>query len=311
MRSVLFALTVSFFACGDNNATPTVDAAKGTDGSMQHDAPGVTTMASIPLPGFANGLYWDSSASKLYFTDKAGTNFDSWTDAGGVATVASLSAITAVNPGGIVKLADGSFVTPNFSTNDTMNGVIQINGSTATLLLDTKNPTIRSIGIAVDSSGTIQRAGFIKSSGAGYVVGATISGATLTDNMNFTAVSGGGNNLGKLVGIVAESDGSLMISDQTNNKIWKVDSAGALTAFATYTHPDLVAELPNGDFLTGGGTSISRISATDGTVTALTFTGVTFTYAGGMAYDEANHRLFIDDQTGGSGDTLDIVPYSP
>jgi hypothetical protein len=308
MRSVLFALTVSFLACGDNNAT-TVDAAKGADGSMQHDAPGVMTMASIPLPGAANGLYWDASASKLYFTDKAGTNFDSWTDAGGVATVASLSAITAVNPGGITKLADGSFVTPNFSTNDTLNGVIQISGSTATLLQDATYATDRSIGIAIDSAGTIQRVAFVKATTAGFVLASTITAGVLTDTI--TAMSGGGDNLGKLVGIVAESDGSLLFSDQTNNKIWKVDSVGALTAFATYTHPDLMALLPNGDFLTGGGTSISRISATDGTVTPLTFTGVTFTYAGGMAYDAANHRLFIDDQTGGSGDTLDIVPFTP
>ncbi|HEY1547435.1 MAG TPA: hypothetical protein VGG28_06435, partial [Kofleriaceae bacterium] len=68
----------------------------------------------------------------------------------------------------------------------------------------------------------------------------------------------------------------------------------------------------------GGGTggsgraqAINHIALADGTVTALTFTGFTFTYVGGMAYDPVGHRLFVDDQTGGSNDTIDILPYNP
>jgi len=329
MRSVFFALAVSFLACGDNgnNSNP-ADATKAVDaaGSGQHDAggSGITTMASIPLPAEANGLYWDATSSTLYLTQKftgSGNAFEKWTDAGGLATVASLDGITAVNPGGIVKLADGSFLTPNFSSNDTDNGVIQISGSAATLLTEAPGSgagsagDYRSIGVALGSDGTtIYQVAFTKVSATdGFVLKTTIGGGSATQAV--FAENAAAAPLGKLVGIAVESDGTVFISDQTNNAIWKIMTTGAVSSFATYTHPDLIAKLPNGDLLEGGGTTISRISATTGTVTPLTFGTMTFTYVGGMAFDAVNHRLFIDDQnastTGGSGDTLDIVPYMP
>ena len=71
-----------------------------------------------------------------------GNAFATWTDAGGIVDVASLDAITGVDPGQIVKLADGSFLTPQFSTGTPPNnGLIQIVGSAATLFRKPRVPT--------------------------------------------------------------------------------------------------------------------------------------------------------------------------
>jgi hypothetical protein len=68
---------------------------------------------------------------------------------------------------------------------------------------------------------------------------------------------------------------------------------------------DLLAMLPNGDLLTGGGPTISRITPT-GQVTALPGS---FEQVRGLAYDSAGKRLFVIDHsvTVGVSDKLRIV----
>ena len=160
----------------------------------------------------------------------------------------------------------------------------------------------------------------MKSSGSGYLLQTDIDGGSAVQTI--VAETDGTTHFLKLGGLAVESDGSIIVSDQSNNKFWKVSAPPDFvvsTFVAAYTHPDMLLKLPNGDMLDGGGSggsgrtqAINHIAGSDGTVTALpAITGLTFTYVAGMAYDATNHRLFIDDQSGGSGDTLDIIPYMP
>ncbi len=335
---MFLALTASLIACGSNNNT-TSDAPKTADAA--HDAgsgsgSGSGNGSSFMITGFANGLYWDGSANALYFTEKlsgSGNAFCKWTDANGIEVIASLDGITGVDPGQIVKLSDGSFIFPQFSTATAgpNNGVIQVSGSDVTLYLEaagSNNAQVgnwRSVGLALGSDGqTIYQSAFVKgTSFIGDILETTLGSGSGSDTAAqgvFFDGSTGASPTGKVIGLVANADGTFILGDQTNNTFWKISADGttATTFVATYSHPDMLLKLPNGDMLDGGGSgaagrtqAINHIALADGTVTPLTFPGFTFTYVGGMAYDPVGHRLFIDDQTGGSNDTFDIVPYMP
>lgn len=314
MRTTVLALGVSFLACSSNNNT-TPDAPKPVDASPDAPGSGSGGSDSFTITGQANGLFWDNSTSTLYFTEKTGTTgnaFAKWTDAGGVQTVASLDGVGSANPGDIIKLADGSFLTPQFSSSNTNNGIIHIVGSDATLLQDAARGTYKQVGMALDGSGNVFTAAFVGKTGSasGFVLEDTITGTTLTE----TPMAGSGGQAGmmmKVVGIASESDGSLLISDADSGAIWKLDATFNLTSFATITKPDLLIELPNGDVLTGtgGGPTLRRVSYPGGVVTNVTLpSNITTIY--GTAFDKTNHRLFVDG--GGTGnDVIYIVPYMP
>jgi hypothetical protein len=287
------------------------------------------------ITGEANGLYWDGSANALYFTEKvsgSGNAFCKWTESGGVQVIASLDGIGSADPGEIAKLADGSFITPQFSTSTgaaANNGIIQIVGSAATLLPESEGSgsndvagnvnMYRSVGLALGSNGQIYQAAFIKGTpNAGYILSTTLEGGSAAQDI--VAEGGGQTVVGKVIGLVVNSDGTFILGDQDHNMFWKVSADGqTFTTFvASYTKPDMLLQLPNGDMLDGGGTggsgraqAINHIALADGTVTPLTFAGFTFTYVAGMAFDKVNHRLFIDDQTDGSNNVIDIIPYMP
>jgi hypothetical protein len=338
MRTIALALTASLIACG-NNSNTTTDAPKLADAA--HDAgsgsgSGSGSADSFQITGFANGLYWDATTSALYFTEKvtgSGNAFCKWTDADGIQVIASLDAITGVDPGEIVKLSDGSFIFPQFSTAtaDPNNGIIQVVGSDATLYLEaagsanTEVGNWRSVGLVLGSDGqTIYQSAFVK--GTSFIgdilqtsLGSGSGSDTAAQNVFFDN-STTPMPTGKVVGLVANADGTFILGDQTNNTFLKISADGktSTTFVASYTKPDLLLQLPDGNMLDGGGTgasgraqAINHIALADGTVTPLTFTGFTFTYVAGMAYDAVGHRLFVDDQTGSANDTFDILPYMP
>ncbi|HEY1549079.1 MAG TPA: hypothetical protein VGG28_14745, partial [Kofleriaceae bacterium] len=180
MRTMFLALTASLIACGSNNNTTsdapqTADAAHDAAGSGSGSGSGSSNGSSFAITGFANGLYWDGSANALYFTEKqsgsAGNAFCKWTEANGIQVLASLDAITGVDPGQIAKLADGSFIFPQFSTATAgpNNGIIQVSGSDVTLYLEaagSNNAQVgnwRSVGLVLGSDGqTIYQSAFVK-----------------------------------------------------------------------------------------------------------------------------------------------------
>jgi hypothetical protein len=333
MRTAFLAISASFLACGGNNNktidAPIIDSSVDA-GSGSGSNPG-SNGSSFAIDGFGNGLYWDATANALFFTEKvsgSGNALAKWTDAGGIEVVASLDGVGSANPGELVQLADGSFITPQFSSSNTNNGIIHIVGSTATLLLEAAGSgsgqgsnvgDYRSVGLTLGSNGTtIYQSAFTKgTSFAGFILQTVLTGSAAEQSV--FAQGGGTNTVGKVVGLVANADGSFILGDQSDNTFWKVSAQGALTPFvAVYTHPDLLLQLPNGDLLDGGGSAIAgrtqainHIALADGTVTPLSFPGFTFTYVGGMAYDPVGHRLFVDDQTGSANDTFDVLPYTP
>ncbi len=100
----------------------------------------------------------------------------------------------------------------------------------------------------------------------------------------------------------------MFVSDQTQKLIFKIAIPGfAVSQLASVPTVDLLAMMPNGDLLTGGGPTISRITQT-GTVTPLPHPG--FAQVRGLAYDPAGKRLFVVDHstTPGIPDKLHIVP---
>jgi hypothetical protein len=215
---------------------------------------------------------------------------------------------------------------------DVNNGLIQVVGSTATLFTEEGSGAdganggsnigkYRSFALTLGSDGaTMYQAAFTKgTTTAGYVLQTSLDTDDGSASQNVVAQGSGAAVIGKPSGLVVQSDGSMILADQSFNTFWKISPQGAISTFiAAYSHPDMLMALPNGDMLDGGGSAvggrtsaINHIAGSDGTVTPLTFAGFTFTYIAGMAYDAANHRLFVDDQTGGSNDTIDILPYTP
>lgn len=331
MRTAFLAVSASFLACGGSSHS-TIDAPKTPDAAIDAGSnTGSGSGSSFQINGFGNGLFWDSTQNALFFTEKvsgSGNALAKWTDAGGIEVVASLDGIGSANPGELVQLADGSFITPQFSSQNINNGIIHIVGSTATLELEAAGSgsgagsnigDFRSVGLTLGSDGTtIFQSAFTKSTSfAGFILQTVLTGSAAEQSV--FAQGGGTTTVGKVIGLVANADGSFILGDQSDNTFWKVSAAGAFTTFvAVYNHPDLLLQLPTGDLLDGGGSgvagtveAINQISLADGTVTPLTFPGFTFTYVGGMAYDPVGHRLFVDDQTGGSNDTFDVLPFTP
>ncbi len=131
-----------------------------------------------------------------------------------------------------------------------------------------------------------------------------LSGATATE----TEIAGASTTAGfkKVVGLVATNT-AVFVSDQTQKKIFKIAVPGyAVTEVATAPAADLLAILPNGDLLTGGGTEVLRITP-GGTVSTL-LPG--FEQVRGLAYDAKLERLFIVEHslTAGTPDKLHIRP---
>lgn len=311
VRQLLIVLLLSP-ACGDSKTPATHDAAPVVDTSGPHDTapPDALGETVVPLAGGANALYWDDATSTLYLTDDGDNSFRSWTASAGLSTVTTLPVDPAgSSPGGIIKTG-GSFLVADFGfgTNGTLD---QITGTTATALTGLA-VNYRRIGLATDSSGTIWECYFTGGGGGtqtGGVGTVTVDTGTATE----TEVAGSTTTAGfkKLVGIAA-SDTDVFVSDQSGNAIWKIKKAdNSVTQLATITKPDLLYMLPDGDLLTGGASTISRITQT-GTVSTLTLSA-TFGTAHGIAYDATGHHLFVIDHsaTPGTADMLHVIPFTP
>jgi len=335
MRSFLIAITLA--ACSSPAARPVEPAAPApAPPAAPQAAAAPATELVIPLVGGGNAVVWDAATSTLYLTDSNADALLRWTDRGGLETVGSFPAATGgVGLGDLVRRADGTTLVTSFGygKQGTLFAMAPDHSSRALTGLE---PNRRRIGLAQDAGGVLYSAYFVAggkpgddkpgdgkrgdamgsedlagrgvgASGGGGVAIVAITGGAATE----TEIAGGstGAEFHKLVGIVA-TPGAVFVSDQSQKLIYKIAVPGfAVSQLAQVPAADLLAILPNGDLLTGGGSTISRITQ-DGHVTALPFTG--FEQVRGLAYDPAGKRLFVinHSKTVGVPDKLHIVPFA-
>jgi hypothetical protein len=303
MRFLLVAIALG--ACGSTPAQPV--AARAPADTHHADPAPAPAPADIvvPLAGGANALLWEAASSTLYLTDNNADALVRWTDAGGLETVGALPPDSAgISLGAIVKREDGTMLVASFGfgTRGTVFAMAADHTSSALTGLDGKR---RRVGLAQDEHGALYSAYFVGGGGkvpVGGIATLTIAGNAATE----TEIAG---PFKKLVGLVATPT-ALFVSDQTQKVIFKIALPGfAVSQLASLPAVDLLATMPDGDLLTGGGPTISRITQR-GTVTTLP--GAGFAQVRGLAYDAAGKRLFVIDHstTVGVPDKLHIVPLA-
>jgi hypothetical protein len=226
-------------------------------------APQPPADASITLSGGANALWWDAASSTLYLTDSNDSSLVTWTDAGGLQPSDALPAGSAgVSLGGIVRRADGTLLVASFGFG-TQGGMFAVAKGAATALTGL-DPTRRRVGLAQDAAGALYSVYFVGMRGkaaTGGVAALTIAGSEATE----TDIASGFH---KAVGVAA-TPAAVFVSDQTDKAIFKIAVPGyAVSKLASVPAVDLLAILPGGDLLTGGGPTISRITQS-GQVTTL------------------------------------------
>jgi len=257
--------------------------------------------ATIALAGGGNALWWDAAGATLYLTDSNTSSLMTWTEAAGLQVGAALPAGAAgVSLGGIVRRADGTMLVASFGFG-TQGGMFAVADGAATALTGL-DPARRRVGLAQDTAGTIYSAYFVGGRGkppTGGVATVTIAGAAATE----TEIASGFH---KAVGVVATPT-AVFVADQTDRAIFRIAVPGyAVSKLAEVPAVDLLAMLPDGDLLTGGGPTISRITQR-GEVSTLPGGG--FEQVRGLAYDAAGKRLFVIDHsvTVGLPDKLRIL----
>lgn len=301
MRSLLIAIALT--ACGGPAAPPAAPA-------PPTPPPAAVAPQIVQLAGAGNALWWDATSSTLYLTDSNADALIQWTDRGGLQTVGALPQATGgVGLGGIVRRPDGTTLVASFGFGK-QGTLFAMDARGASTALTGLEPTRLRIGLAQDSGGAIYTCYFTGGKGAqaGGVASVAITGGAASE----TEIAGASTTAGfkKLVGIVA-TPAAVYVADQSQKTIFKIAVPGfAVTPLAEVPAADLLAILPGGDLLTGGGPAISRI-APDGTVTALpTPAGIRFEQVHGLAYDAAGHRLFVIDHSKTVGVTDKLVILS-
>lgn len=270
-------------------------------------APAPVKDLDVALSGGANALWWDAATGTLYLSDSNTSALVTWTERGGLQSVAAVPAGTAgVSLGGIVRRADGSTVIANFGFGK-QGGLFVVGADRAITALTGLDPARRRVGLAQDGA-TIYSAYFVGARDTkpdGGVATVAITGATATETEIAGASTSAG--FGKIVGVVA-TPAAVFVSDQSQKAIFKLAVPGyAVTKLADVPAADLLAILPNGDLLTGGAATITRITPA-GQVSPLAVAGNSFEQVRGLAYDPAGKRLFIIDHslTPGSPDQLHV-----
>jgi hypothetical protein len=243
----------------------------------------------------------------LYLTDNNTDSLVQWTEAGGLQPVGSFPpAVAGISLGGIVRRADGTTLVTSFGfgKEGTLFQMAADKTSRAVTGLDSVR---RRVGLAQDANGVLYTAYFVGGGGArpiGGVATIALDGSAATE----TEIAGASTKAGfqKPVGLVA-TPSAVFVADQGQKTIFKIAVPGyAVTPLASVLKADLLAMLPGGDLLTGGGSEISRVTQA-GSVSALPGGG--FEQVRGLAYDPAGKRLFIIDHsaTPGRPDRLHIM----
>jgi sugar lactone lactonase YvrE len=297
MRLAFAAIVVG--ACG-SPSSDTAAPANAAHAVEPTTAPAKTDRKSIDLPGDANGLVWDAATSTLYLTDSTNAQIERWTDAGGFAPVAACPHDGQLSLGGLVRTSD-AFVTPSFGFGSA--GTVYVVGpGSAARTVPNLDPARRRVGIARAPDGTLYDSWIVAGGGTHHAGVAKLDLATGETDIIELA--------GKPMGIAATAD-TLYVSDQDKNEIVAYPRSAPTQAKTIATNlpgVDLLAELPDGDLITGGkkGT-VSRIHLANGAVATI---AGGFDQVRGVAYDPAGHRLFVVEHTKAtSRQHLYVVPY--
>jgi sugar lactone lactonase YvrE len=199
--------------------------------------------------------------------------------------------------------ADGNLFVTRFGFG-TASAIFRVDASGGVSLASGIHPERRRLGLVVLNDGKELLSSWFVKQGEGGV-------SLVTGDIERDLVTG----LGKPVGIAVSHD-TLYITDQTNNRIVKVDLQAALGAsapvaatevFATVPSPDLLAASPDGVLYTKCGEhSLCRISKTGENTTLAT----DFDEPRGVAVDAARKRLLAVDRARGAGrpSRLRIIP---
>jgi hypothetical protein len=270
-------------------------------------AAAAATPSVVDLPGAGNGLAIDHG--HVYLTDSDGNRIVEWhADSGGFTPVGTLAPPLAeaggkVGLGGLVRLADGTFVTPSFGFG-TAGGVEVLPPTGEAHALANRDPKLRRIAIAASPDGHLYVTYFTTPKGTDG--GVAVESFTEAE----TPIIGG---LKKPAGIAATDD-ELYVCDQDAKTItaYSIKGTDPTTIATALPSCDQLALLPNGDLVTGGRA---------GEVDRITLHGQVLQLAAGLAdvrgiaYDAAAHRLlFVEHARGGTAggkDRLHVMPYNP
>lgn len=310
LPAISIALSILVWACTQSSdagyakqdeASSTDDVA-ATDDNQNDSGDGNVPRGplSITLDGDANGIFWDKTTKSLFLADDDNNRVLVYKDGVGISKYADLPAASASGPGlgQLVKSADGSIVVTRFGFG-AEGDVVVIDSKKRATVVPNLDKTRRRIGLAVAPNGDLYNTYFVKT-GSGDV--GVIAKLTL-DGTETTVADG----LKKPIGVIATAT-DLLFSDQQANALYRA----SIGAPSEYTH---FADLPDADLITLGSKGSIFAAAADGTVRQVDASGNVSSFATGfaavrgVAYDDANRRLFLVNHTGTSGsNTLEIRP---
>ena len=249
---------------------------------------------TIALTGKLNGLYWDSSESRLFLTDDSANNIRVWDGGNLFPPYAALTAAPASGAtlGQRTRTADGTLYTTRFGFG-TDGAVVAVPKNGVAYNLSGTDPLRRRIGITTTPDGGLLDGWFIKG-GTGAVSELTVKGTAASERELITG-------LGKPVGVAVAGD-VLWVSDQNTGNILsyslakvranpaKLADGKIVATFTTLDGIDLMTAAPDGTLFFGGsGGKLFRISPT-GTTTVL---ASGWPKMMGVSYDQGNRRLFV------------------
>ncbi|HOB66224.1 hypothetical protein [Ottowia sp.] len=249
---------------------------------------------TLPVSAALNGLYWDVGTSRLYLTDDATNTIRVWDGDKSFASSMALPSPPAsgVTLGQIAGGKDGTLYVTRFGFG-TDGTVIAVPKMGAAVNLKGLDATRRRIGLAIAPDGALIDGWFIKG-GAGALSLLTVNGVQASETELVTG-------LGKPVGVAVAGD-QLFVSDQNTGNVLSYSlsrvrakpatlaDGKVLATFTTLDGIDLMTAASDGTLFFGGsGGRLFQLSP-KGEVKVLA-TG--WPKVRGVAYDEANRRLFV------------------
>jgi hypothetical protein len=267
-------------------------------------APPPTTATVFDLPGAGNGVFWDDANHALYLTDGDSNQVVTWLESGSFAPVGVFAPPSAeaggkVSLGGLLRIPDGTFVSPAFGFG-TAGGINVLSSTGSSSLVPNLDPSFRRIAIARAPDAAIYETFFTAKDKQhdGGIARVELGGVE-------TVLATG---LGKPVGIAATAD-TLFVADQDAGTILayaRADAKAAPRTFATgLPSCDQLTLLPNGDLVTGGKAGAVYRVTPAGAVTPI---ASGFAEIRGSAYDPTGKRLFFVEHRKAGGDRLHILP---